>query len=90
MTLVDLNRNSAQRVPYRHQDSMVEVAKRVRPTEIMMPPALPKVVENAAMVRGAPAAWPYSMGVPDMSTAKAVRVQMTMVSANTSNTPKQP
>ena len=23
MTLVDLNRNSAQRVPYRHQDSMV-------------------------------------------------------------------
>ena len=56
----------------------------------MMPPALPNVVENAAMVRGAPAAWPYSMGVPDMSTAKAVRVQMTMVSANTSNTPKQP
>ena len=89
MTLVDLNRNSAQRVPYRHQDSMVEVAKRVRPM-IMMPPALPNVVENAAMVRGAPAAWPYSMGVPDMSTAKAVRVQMTMVSANTSNTPKQP
>lgn len=46
MTLVDLNRNSAQRVPYRHQDSMVEVAKRVRPMEIMTPPALPKVVET--------------------------------------------
>jgi len=69
---------------------IVENAKQHIATAVKTETQLPYVEVNPRIVSSAPAAAPYETGIPLQRITSAVRVQMTMVSVNTSKIPKNP
>ena len=63
---------------------IVENAKQHIATAVKTETQLPYVEVNPRIVSSAPAAAPYETGIPLQRITSAVRVQMTMVSVNTS------
>ena len=82
--------NSMQRAPYNPHPIIVENAKQHMETAVNIDTQFPYVDVNPRIVSSAPAASPYAIGTPLQRITSAVSVQMTMVSVNTSNTPKKP
>lgn len=79
-----------QRAPYNPHPIIVENAKQHMETAVNIDTQFPYVDVNPRIVSSAPAASPYAIGTPLQRITSAVSVQMTMVSVNTSNTPKKP
>ena len=69
---------------------MVEKAKQHIATAVKMDIHPPYTEVNPLIVSSAPAASPYPTGTPLQRITNAVRVQITIVSTNTSKIPKKP
>ena len=82
--------NSIHLAPYNPQPKIVENAKQQSAIAVKMDTQFPYVVTNPLMVSSVPAVMPYSMDTPLQRIVSAVKVQMIIVSANTSKIPKSP
>lgn len=82
--------NSMHRAPYNPQPKMVENAKQQRAIAVNIDTQFPYVETKPLMVSSAPASTPYWMAVPLHRMVRAVKVQIKMVSVNTSKIPNSP
>ncbi len=84
------NRYWAQRMPYNPQPRTVASANRHKDRVITTLTQGPRTAEKAAVVKLMPASRPYGISTPLTRITKAVNVQITMVSRNTSTIPIMP